>query len=75
MRKRVKNMLMQSRCTVSAVIEGHQGNAYRAVYTLKIAGAVYVLHCFQKKSGKGAEKPDMELIRERLKFVLNQFKE
>ena len=77
MRKRVKNTLMQSRCTVSAVIEGHQGNAYPAVYTLKIAGEVYVLYCFQKKSVKGAEtpKPDMEIIRERLQFVLNQFKE
>jgi phage-related protein len=62
---------------VLEVVESVRGNAYRAVYTLKIAGAVYVLHCFQKKSVKGAEtpKPDMELIRERLKFVLNQFKE
>jgi phage-related protein len=61
---------------VLEVVESYHGNAYRAVYTLKIAGAVYVLHCFQKKSTKGAEtpKPDMELIRERLKFVLNQAK-
>ena len=62
---------------VLEVVESHQGNAYRAVYTLKIAGAVYVLHCFQKKSVKGAAtpKPDMELIRERLKFVLNQLRD
>ena len=62
---------------VLEVVENLQGNAYRAVYTLKIADAIYVLHCFQKKSTKGAEtpKPDMELIRDRLKFVLSQSKE
>jgi phage-related protein len=40
-----------------------------AVYTVKIADRVYVLHCFQKKSTKGIETPkqDMDLIRERLK--------
>lgn len=62
---------------VLEVVESWRGNAYRAVYTLKVADAVYVLHCFQKKSTKGAEtpKPDMELIRDRLKFVLNQTKD
>ena len=62
---------------VLEVVESWRGNAYRAVYTLKIAGAVYVLHCFQKKSAKGSEtpKPDIELIRDRLKFVLNQAKD
>ena len=62
---------------VLEVVESQRGNAYRAVYTLKIAGAIYVLHCFQKKSAKGSEtpKPDIELIRERLKFVLNQTKD
>ena len=59
------------------VVESWRGNAYRAVYTLKIAGAVYVLHGFQKKSAEGSEtpKPDIELIRERLKFVLNLAKD
>ena len=62
---------------VLEVVESWRGNAYRAVYTLKIAGAIYVLHCFQKKSAKGSEtpKPDIELIRDRLKFVLNQTKD
>ena len=62
---------------VLEVVESWRGNAYRAVYTLKIAGAIYVLHCFQKKSAKGSEtpKPDIELIRDRLKFVLNQAKD
>ena len=47
------------------------------MYTLKVADAVYVLHCFQKKSTKGAEtpKPDMELIRDQLKFVLSHTKD
>lgn len=54
---------------VLEVVEDCKGNAYRAVYTVKFGNAVYVLHCFQKKSTHGIEtpKPDMELIRERLK--------
>ena len=51
------------------VVEDHMGDTYRAVYTVKIAEKVYVLHCFQKKSTKGIETPkhEMDLIRERLK--------
>jgi phage-related protein len=51
------------------VVEDWRGNAYRAVYTVRFARAVYVLHCFQKKAKKGVETPqaEMELIRERLK--------
>jgi phage-related protein len=62
---------------VIEVVDSWQGNAYRAVYTLKIAEAVYVLHCFQKKSTKGSEtpKPDMDLIRARLKWVLDRAKD
>ena len=54
---------------VLEVVEDHLGNTYRAVYTVKIADAVYVLHCFQKKSKQGIETPkhDLDLIRERLK--------
>jgi phage-related protein len=51
------------------IVEDWRGNAYRAVYTVRIAQAVYVLHCFQKKSKHGIETPraEMDLIRERLK--------
>jgi len=51
------------------VVEDLRGDTYRAVHTVKLAGAVYVLHCFQKKSTKGSEtpRPDMDKIRERLK--------
>jgi phage-related protein len=56
---------------VLEVTEDWRGDTYRAVYTVRYAHAVYVLHCFQKKSAKGAQtpKPDMALIRERLKAV------
>ena len=55
--------------SVLEVVEYHMGDTYRAVYTVKIAEKVYVLHCFQKKSTKGIETPkhEMDLIRERLK--------
>ena len=55
--------------SVLEVIEDHMGDTYRAVYTVKIADRVYVLHCFQKKSTKGIETPrqDIDLIRERLR--------
>jgi phage-related protein len=51
------------------IVEDWRGNAYRAVYTVRFAQAVYVLHCFQKKSKQGIETPraDLDLIRERLK--------
>ncbi len=57
---------------VLEVVENEAGSTYRAVYTVKIAGAVYVLHCFQKKSASGiaTPKPDMDLINERLKAAL-----
>jgi phage-related protein len=51
------------------IVEDWHGDAYRAVYTVRFAQAVYVLHCFQKKSKHGIETPaaDMNLIRKRLK--------
>jgi phage-related protein len=57
---------------VLEVVESEAGSTYRAVYTVKIASAVYVLHCFQKKSTSGiaTPKPDMDLVRERLKAAL-----
>jgi len=51
------------------IVEDWHDNTYRAVYTVRFANAVYVLHCFQKKSKRGIETPaaDMDLIRTRLK--------
>ena len=52
-----------------AGVQDHMGDTYRAVYTVKIAEAVYVLHCFQKKSKQGMETPkqEMDRVRDRLK--------
>ena len=51
------------------VIKDHRGDTFRAVYTLRYAGSVYVLHVFQKKSKTGRETPrrDVELIKQRLR--------
>lgn len=56
---------------VLEVVEDYRGDTYRAVYTVRYAAAVYVLHCFQKKSmcGIATPKPDMALIDARLKAV------
>lgn len=56
---------------VLEVVEDFHGSAYRAVYTVRFSTAVYVLHCFQKKSTQGIATPkhDMELIKSRLKVV------
>lgn len=56
---------------VLEVVEDFQGNAYRAVYTVRYAAAVYVVHCFQKKSTQGiaTPKPDVDLINSRLKAI------
>ena len=54
---------------VLAVSADHRGEAYRAVYTVRFAERVYVLHLFQKKSKKGIATPqsDIDLVRQRLK--------
>ncbi len=54
---------------VVELIEDEEGSTYRAVYTVRFAEAVYVLHAFQKKatSGTATPKHTMELIRERLR--------
>lgn len=56
---------------VLEVVDDYRTDTYRAVYTVRFAGAVYVLHVFQKKSKTGIETPksDMDVIRRRLKFA------
>src|ERR1700730_1705479 len=60
--------------TVIEVRESHDGNAYRAVYTVRYADAVYVLQAFQKKSKKRSvtPKPEMALIEKRLKDLIRE---
>ena len=52
---------------VLEVVEEQEGNAYRAVYTVRFAEAVYVLHAFQKKSRHGirTSRHDIDLVKER----------
>jgi len=54
---------------VLEIIEDHRGDTYRAVYTVRFATKVYVLHVFQKKSKHGISTPqkDIDVIKERLK--------
>ncbi len=54
---------------VLEVVEDLHGDTYRAVYTVRFADAIYVLHCFQKKSKHGVQTPkrEMDLIRERFR--------
>ena len=61
---------------VLEIVEDHAGDTYRAVYTVRIAGAIYVLHVFQKKAKRGiaTPKPDMDLIKRRLRAAADQAK-
>jgi phage-related protein len=54
---------------VLEVVEDHEGDTYRAVYTVQLRHAIYVLHAFQKKSKRGSKTPqaDLDLIRRLLK--------
>jgi phage-related protein len=61
------------------IVESFEGDAYRAVYTVRLKHAVYVLHCFQKKSHKGGKVPklEQELVESRLRnaVVLDRSKD
>jgi phage-related protein len=54
---------------VLEIVENHAGDAYRAVYTVRLASGIYVLHVFQKKSKTGIQTPksEIDLIKARLK--------
>jgi len=62
---------------VLEVVEDDAGGTYRAVYTVKFVEAVFVLHCFQKKSKRGIATPkeDIDIIRARLKVAEARTKE
>jgi phage-related protein len=46
---------------VVEIISDHRGDTFRTIYTVRLAGAVYVLHAFQKKSKTGRETPKTEI--------------
>jgi phage-related protein len=62
---------------VVEVVEDFDGDTYRAVYTIKFADVVYVLHSFQKKSKQGIATPkqDIDLIEARLKRAKEHYAE
>ncbi len=62
---------------VVEVVEDFDGDTYRAVYTIKFADVVYVLHSFQKKSKQSIATPkqDVDLIDARLKRAKEHYAE
>ena len=56
---------------VREICDDEDGDTYRSVFTVEHEEAVYILHCFQKKSKRGIETPqeDIDRIIERLKAV------
>jgi phage-related protein len=56
---------------VLELVEDYSGDTYRAVYTVKFADKIFVLHAFQKKSKRGIQTPkhEIDLIKKRLKMV------
>jgi phage-related protein len=62
---------------VLEVIDDFDGDTYRAVYTVKLKGVVYVLHAFQKKSKKGISTPkeEIDLVKKRFKSAEQHYKE
>src|SRR5215472_4045 len=67
--------------SIIEVIKDHRTDTFRAVYTVRFAGSVYVLHAFQKKSKTGRKTPksEIELIKKRLReaerIALDRMKE
>jgi phage-related protein len=54
---------------VLEIRDNYDGDTYRAIYTVRFEGVLYVLHTFQKKSAKGIATPQrhLDLIRQRLR--------
>ena len=62
---------------VLEIVTDHVGDTFRAVYTVKFAHAIYVLHAFQKKSKSGIKTPteELNLIKQRLKSAESDYKQ
>ncbi len=62
---------------VLEVVSRHEGDTFRAVYTVRFRAAVYVLHAFQKKAKRGiaTPKPEIDLIRRRLRAAEKHYRE
>jgi phage-related protein len=66
-----------ARAGVLEIVADHDGDTFRAVYTVRFADAVYALHAFQKKSTRGIATPkrEIERIRQRLKQAQAHYEE
>jgi len=62
---------------VIEIIDSDDAGTYRAVYTIKMADFVFVLHVFQKKSKQGIKTPqkDIDLIHRRLRMAEEEYRE
>lgn len=62
---------------VMEIVAPHDGDTWRAVYTIRFKDAVYVLHAFQKKSKSGIATPrsELDLIRQRLTAAERDYRE
>jgi len=60
---------------VFEVVSDFEARTFRAVYFVRLERAIYVLHCFQKKSPSGIRtaKTDVKLIERRLKAALDDY--
>jgi phage-related protein len=63
--------------SVLEIVASDPGGTYRAVYTVRLLDAIYVLHAFQKKSKKGISTPkkEVDMIRQRLVAAERQHNE
>lgn len=61
---------------VLEVVSRHDGDTFRAVYTVRFTAAVYVLHAFQKKAKRGIATPrhEIDLIRRRLRAAEHHYR-
>lgn len=61
---------------VLEIVEDFDTDTYRAIYTVKLAGVVYVLHAFQKKAKRRIATPkrELDLVRSRLKLAREHYK-
>ena len=62
---------------VLEIVDDFDGDTFRAVYTVRFARAVYVLHAFQKKSRRGIATPknELSLVRQRLRRAIKDYEE
>ena len=58
------------------IVSRYDGDTFRAIYTVRFRGVVYMLHAFQKKSkrGRATPKPEIDLVRSRLQTAAQHYR-